>query len=336
MKREGFAPVLILLIAAIVVAAGGIWYFEARKTPPLQTPTPDQTSASAVMTSTPTTSMGPALSPPLSGLSQTLKGYPDYPLATIPTQPISATFLVQHRTALNGHTVTVKAIVVATSPGITPAPGMGIPSRLPSITLADSTNSGRDKNYDVVVDLSPQSQPDYQMGQMVQIRASVQVASGVILVSETNSGDCGPSTNCNQDELSKEGRDSRRVADLSTLKTAILLYLAAATTPVLCPNQNTIYRSDEGTDAVDGTGWLPINFFAVHGGSPLGKLPTDPINSDGFVYLYACSPASLTFKLAAKMESVKFGLDKSSEIVTTDKGTDPNLYEVGTDLNLNI
>ena len=122
----------------------------------------------------------------------------------------------------------------------------------------------------------------------------------------------------NPAQLLAQSRDSNRISDLATLKSAIGLYATdqgGATwfslgTPATCYNSTpgatstfytpnasgawgptttcvawfatapTLVGSTTGRSA-NGTGWLPIDFASTTSGSPIGALPVDPINSDG-------------------------------------------------------
>lgn len=79
---------------------------------------------------------------------------------------------------------------------------------------------------------------------------------------------------------------------------------------------------------VDGTGWLPINFLSVLGGSPLPVLPIDPQNgiASGRYYMYI--PDGTAF--AAPLESAKY-LRQSAR---RDGGYDLVRYEIGRDLSV--
>ncbi len=144
-----------------------------------------------------------------------------------------------------------------------------------------------------------------------------------------------------------QSRDTQRMNDLDTVKNAINLYLATATsvswTPVTscdlsavasCTNPPTGWTigSASTSTAINGTGWINVPFNALPNGSPLSKLPLDPVNgiSGGVTYYYGYkSSASQTFKLVGKLESSKY-----SPLMSTDGGTDNNWYEVGTDMSL--
>lgn len=193
----------------------------------------------------------------------------------------------------------------------------------------------------------------------------------------------------NPAETIKKSRDTQRVSDLSTLKTAIGLYttsvtpvyLAGAASNTACKTGggggtyaagDKVYYSypsdspgatitdatlDAGTGSVpasqqvtnanltltDGTGWLPINFDAVTGGSPISNLPIDPTNTiatasavanTDLVYRYACNSQNLNYEIDAVLESAQFGPGGTDDKSTKDGGNNSNYYEVGTNLKI--
>jgi len=89
-------------------------------------------------------------------------------------------------------------------------------------------------------------------------------------------------------------------------------------------------------------GWIPIAFDDMTGGSPIGSLPRDPIQSalDGdsgdYYYSYGAN-ADFTFKLVANMESTYYsGTTGPGDVESKDGGTENTLYEVGTDMSRTI
>ncbi|MDO8504560.1 MAG: hypothetical protein Q7S36_01780, partial [Candidatus Liptonbacteria bacterium] len=76
--------------------------------------------------------------------------------------------------------------------------------------------------------------------------------------------------------------------------------------------------------AVDGNGWVPVNFTQISSGAPIGNLPIDPTNDLTHFYGYAAS-SSLLFELDALLESTKYASKASS-----DGGSSSTVYEVGT------
>jgi len=164
----------------------------------------------------------------------------------------------------------------------------------------------------------------------------------------------------NPAELLKQSRDSNRISDMSTLKSAVSLYLSDATTPVLVPGgaYDTCHMSvtpetplcgvfsqfgaitqATGTvvQFVDGGGWLPVGFVQISSGAPFGNLPIDPMNNANFYYAYAAVSSSLVFEIdASGMESVKYGVNGDSDAVSADGGDNPTALEVGNAPSLSL
>lgn len=160
-------------------------------------------------------------------------------------------------------------------------------------------------------------------------------------------------------ELFRQARDSQRLTDLKNLKNAISIYLVTASNPDIesgedftcgihwgasntsasstftgenTQSQITIARS--GIRTVDGTGWVPIDFSVIPGGSPLTALPSDPIENDAYNYSYSCNSTNMTFELDANMESTKYAWNGGADVESTDGGDQDSTYEAGTALNL--
>jgi prepilin-type N-terminal cleavage/methylation domain-containing protein len=172
----------------------------------------------------------------------------------------------------------------------------------------------------------------------------------------------------NPAELLRQARDSNRVSDFATLKSALGLYAADVnTTTAMYGTSDALYTANasatttsstyegaanwgfSGTGststnlyatalvtstsrAVNGTGWIPLNLSAISSGAPIGSLPVDPTNSGGFMYVYAAT--STSYKLAAKTESAKYSFNGPNDIESTDGGNSSNTYEQGTNLSL--
>ncbi len=154
----------------------------------------------------------------------------------------------------------------------------------------------------------------------------------------------------NPAQLLAQSRDSNRISDLNTLKSAISLYLADVSSPdigdaskcyetIASPipygtgtNCGAFLAGTASTSAdiaVDGTGWVPITFTNISAGSPIAKLPIDPVNTTSFYYAYRAS-STLTFEIDGHMESTKYATTSGSNVQSTDGGDSPYLYEVGT------
>lgn len=156
----------------------------------------------------------------------------------------------------------------------------------------------------------------------------------------------------------KQSRDSVRISDLQNINRALNLYSVSGGDsfgnptkvyvsipgPDDCsglglpdisgdPQRNT-YECSSATDYKknNGDGWIPVNFVSIPQGSPLSVLPVDPLNTvvGGHYYTYAVG----SWEITAIMESDKYGIDGSSDVVTTDGGTSDARYEVGTELDL--
>jgi len=168
----------------------------------------------------------------------------------------------------------------------------------------------------------------------------------------------------NPAETLKKSRDAQRISDLNTVKTALGLILTSSSTPYLTPGNTTciggttatLYVSATGistgfggsfaainassSSSVDGTGWLPVNFTWLAGGSPISNIPLDPINSASstalndysLVYRYGCNKTAMTFEVDGRLESDAYTVDDNK--MTKDGGNNANLYEVGTVLTL--
>ena len=174
----------------------------------------------------------------------------------------------------------------------------------------------------------------------------------------------------NPAQLLAETRDGQRISDLGTIQSAISLYLASVANPKLsfrgsCAAQCFSHNSDvtqagcagAGTArhsstagggatkdavasttlsrAVDGLGWVPVEFSAISGGAPFAIVPIDPSNTSTYFYTYACNEPTKTFELDAKMESTRYAQTGSGDVESKDGGDIDTLYEVGNDPNLN-
>ena len=172
----------------------------------------------------------------------------------------------------------------------------------------------------------------------------------------------------NPGQLIMQARDSNRISDLATIKSAIGYYLQDTVLPNLgtsgrCYTDAPKYQNAVATTtcpwfavattinastsrSVDGTGWVPVILSGLTIGSPIGQWPTDPLNVTGhaggafatstdFFYSYAASSTSVGgFKLGANLESQKYRYGGPSDVESKDGGTYPDAYEQGTNLQL--
>ena len=100
--------------------------------------------------------------PSQSGLSD----YPDRPVDETPRTPVTPRFVVEHRTALKGKEVTVRGLVVVVAPV---PPG----SARPRFFMAETSEPGRDQNYDLMVILA-EDDDGYAVGDEVEVKGTVE------------------------------------------------------------------------------------------------------------------------------------------------------------------
>jgi prepilin-type N-terminal cleavage/methylation domain-containing protein len=155
----------------------------------------------------------------------------------------------------------------------------------------------------------------------------------------------------NPAELLAKARDSQRISDLNTVKTAIAYYITEVRDPSIVKDNYTSYSHVTGvactgtatssvSQAINGTGWIPVPFDDLTGGSPISSLPIDPnasdSASDNYYYVYLPDATNLTFKLIANMESAYYKNGGDGNVESTDGGNNVSLYEVGTDMGITI
>jgi prepilin-type N-terminal cleavage/methylation domain-containing protein len=155
----------------------------------------------------------------------------------------------------------------------------------------------------------------------------------------------------NPAELLKQSRDSDRLSDAASMRSALSFYLtdvssnpvlanrgygncyvsaSVATTTSNCGVYYTNGYANTSTAAgrnVDGTGWLPVNFNQISTGAPFGELPIDPINNQSYYYTYVAS-SSLTWEINMFIESNKYKYGGPNDVVSTDGGNSTSTYEV--------
>ena len=174
-------------------------------------------------------------------------------------------------------------------------------------------------------------------------------------------------------ELLAQGRDAQRMSDLKTTQEALLILVAQGLVPApsLCVgsilvgtvtvngcNPGGICMVDPGAGngpfatqtcgaihairAVDGTGWVDVSLTDTRvGGSPITILPVDPVNNHQFFYAYRADAAGGTFKLAGRLESLRYRRMMEDDGGIRNVCTPPPahitntcFYEIGSDLAL--
>ncbi len=162
----------------------------------------------------------------------------------------------------------------------------------------------------------------------------------------------------NPAELLKKARDSQRISDLASMRTAINYYVVNVSDPEWGGQSATTGCFDDATGkttyshvssvlytgttasstttmVTDGTGWIHLNLSALPGGSPLAKWPIDPnpttaTASPSRYYAYLCNHANTTFTLYVNMESMTYKYGGSGDVESKDGGSIITVYEVGT------
>jgi len=128
----------------------------------------------------------------------------------------------------------------------------------------------------------------------------------------------------NPAELLAQARDSQRINDLNTLRTALSIYVSQSTSIDLgacadggrCTADPGIGNGPFDTTTCDergiidntvaGSGWVDVDFSSIPGGSPIPFLPVDPSNNATYFYAYMCSESpNYTFELNGRLESEK-------------------------------
>jgi hypothetical protein len=130
-----------------------------------------------------------------------------------------------------------------------------------------------------------------------------------------------------------KSRDAQRIQDLDELSTGLQLALDDASIVLEDTKECQECTSITGSARVDGTGW--VKFEVLEGKTGLKEylphLPLDPLNVSPYVYKIVVNGESQKFKIAVPLES-----PDNANRMRLDEGTDPNLYEVGTDLDLSL
>lgn len=151
----------------------------------------------------------------------------------------------------------------------------------------------------------------------------------------------------NPAEMLRKARDSQRISDLNTLKTAIAMYLTDVPSASLSngsyaynhsgvtipagPCAGYTFTHSSTSQAITGIGWIPINFASITGGSPIGSEPIDPNPATGRYYVYI-SNTNNVFELLANMESTAYSNGGGNDVESKDGGNLPDYYEVGTSM----
>lgn len=151
----------------------------------------------------------------------------------------------------------------------------------------------------------------------------------------------------NPAETLRKARDTQRLSDLASLKTALGIYTTTKTSPLLDDTPgNTFCVGGSAADsiwtsaitmadttlnglaavhptsfalgsAVDGSGWIPVNLASITGGSPISNMPIDPVNDvvQGTSTSDAVTNGALMYRYACDTASVTFEINAKLESV---------------------
>lgn len=113
-----------------------------------------------------------------------LSSYQDLPIGNLDvSKPLSIKAVVEHRSTLNGKTVTVKGFVISTLLGEAACANRGACAQ-PRIVLSDTTETTRDANYDLTI-LLPETEQGYIVGQAVTVTGVVSASSVAVVLQKT-------------------------------------------------------------------------------------------------------------------------------------------------------
>lgn len=103
-----------------------------------------------------------------------LAPYPDLSLISLPKQPHSVKFVVEHRSALNGKTILIRGIIVGTLLGEKACPPDRGMCAQPSIYLADTIEKNRNTLYDLRTLVGEEEQEkSYPIGKTIDLQVTV-------------------------------------------------------------------------------------------------------------------------------------------------------------------
>ena len=168
----------------------------------------------------------------------------------------------------------------------------------------------------------------------------------------------------NPAELLRQSRDSSRVSDMATLSSALGIYSEDVGGGMGSPNVVYVSIPDPSATStagdqcqglglislpslysyhcaasstyrnVDGTGWIPVNFKSISSGAPVGSLPIDPFNTSSSRLYYTYTTDGTQYEVTSAMESSKYKLGGSNDVISSDGGPLASVYEKGSKLGL--
>lgn len=115
-----------------------------------------------------------------------LAPFPDLPLSSLPQQPLSIKFVVEHRSALNGRTILTSGVIVGTLLGEKACPPDRGMCAQPSIFLADTAGENRNKLYDLRVIVGEEEQEkSYPIGKTIGLQVVIDGSKVAVIARKT-------------------------------------------------------------------------------------------------------------------------------------------------------
>ncbi len=129
-------------------------------------------------------------------------------------------------------------------------------------------------------------------------------------------------------EYQAQARDARRLSNVLSVQTALVDSIATQGITLVdtsgCPDCDSV----NGTNAIDGTGWVKFNNLSGRGLIDIiSVLPTDSINDANFHFEYYSD--GLDYEINAYLESDRYQIN-----AVQDGGNDDSVYERGFNLSL--
>lgn len=154
----------------------------------------------------------------------------------------------------------------------------------------------------------------------------------------------------NPAELLKQARDSTRITDLRALDSSLNIYQVRVQQDPYYGESETVYTSIPDTSQtcdnvqdlpdlpdgwsyncvaennirnIDGTGWIPVDLTRISFGSPIPRLPLDPVNDfeQGLYYTYIAGSYAVETPLESERErgnhGIIFTMSSSQEPIST-------------------
>ena len=194
-SQKGFASMVLIVLAVVLVGVAGYFTLVKRVEEPISvvepttSATPNQRPKPPTPMPTPQGGTGSVTSGTVTPEDPNkigLASYPDLSLTSLPKEPMSVKFVVEHRSALNGKSITVRGVVVATVLGEKACPPDRGMCAEPSIYLADTTDGSRNNLYDLRVLVSQEEKEiNYSIGKTLVLQVAVNGSKVAVVARKT-------------------------------------------------------------------------------------------------------------------------------------------------------